>query len=100
MCRESKRFLLSMLSPAWRAKLCGEIGNDAGKILNMEEGDESLFWKAVALGCGGTEKSALQVNMCAGTCQPQSRFSHTSIIGDCRAPKRGGWIPGGKKTFF
>ena len=38
----------------------------------------------------GTDKSAVHVSMCAGTCLPQSRFSNTSIIGDCRAPKTGG----------
>ena len=29
----------------------------------------------------GTEKSAVQVSTCAGTCRPQSRFSHASIVG-------------------
>ena len=38
----------------------------------------------------GTEKSAVQVSMCAGTCRPQSRFSHASIFGHCRALKNGG----------
>ena len=41
-----------MLSPAWRAKLCGEIGINGGKLLNLEEEDRSLFSKLVALGCG------------------------------------------------
>ncbi len=45
-------FLLSMLSPVWRAKLCGEVGNSEGQMLNMDEEDESLFSKVVALGCG------------------------------------------------
>ena len=38
----------------------------------------------------GTEKSAVQVSICTGTCRPQSRLSHASVIGDCRAPKTGG----------
>ena len=42
----------------------------------------------------GTEKSAVQVSMCAGTCRPQSLLSHASIIGHCRAPKTGGSVPG------
>ena len=37
----------------------------------------------------GTEKSAVQVSMCLGTCLPQSRLSHASIIGHCRALKTG-----------
>ena len=41
----------------------------------------------------GTEKSVVQVSMCAGTCRPQSRFSHASILGDCRAPKNGVSVP-------
>ncbi len=35
----------------------------------------------------GTEKSAVQVSMCAGACRPQSRLSHASIVDECRAPK-------------
>ena len=46
----------------------------------------------------GTEKCAVQVSTCTGTCLPQSRFSHASIIGDCRAPKIGGWVPGINST--
>ncbi len=45
-------FLLSMLSPVWRAKLLGGIGTDEGKKLNLEDEDESLFSRMVALGCG------------------------------------------------
>jgi hypothetical protein len=41
-----------MLSFAWRAKLCGEIGNNEGKLLNLDEEDEVIFSKFVALGCG------------------------------------------------
>ena len=43
---------MSMLSPAWRAKLCGDIGANEGKTLIMEEEDGPLFSKVVALGCG------------------------------------------------
>jgi hypothetical protein len=45
-------FLLSILSPVWRAKLCGEIGTSEGRVLMMDANDETLFWKVVALGCG------------------------------------------------
>ena len=34
----------------------------------------------------GTEKSAVRLSTCAGTCRPQSRFSHASILGHFRAP--------------
>ena len=44
----------------------------------------------------GTEKSAVPVSTCAGTCRPRSRFSHASIVGHCRAPKNGGSGSGGK----
>jgi hypothetical protein len=43
---------LSMLSPAWRASLCGEIGNSEGKMLDMDDEDHLIFSKVVALGCG------------------------------------------------
>ena len=46
------RFLLGMLSPAWRTKLCGGIGTNGEQLLDMEEEDPSLFLKVVALGCG------------------------------------------------
>ena len=57
MCRvqhaeKASSFLLCMLSPAWRAKLCGEVGADEGKLLNLDDLDESHFSKVVALGCG------------------------------------------------
>ena len=47
----------------------------------------------------GTEKSAVQVSMCTGTCQPQSRFSHASIIGINSAPKRSGLNAVRKVTY-
>ena len=48
------RFLLGMLSPAWRTKLCGGIGIKGEQLLDMDEEDPSLFLKVVALGCGNT----------------------------------------------
>ncbi len=48
---------------------------------------------------GGTEKNSVQVSMCAGTCRPQSRLSHASIVDDCRAPKTRGWVPEKILTF-
>ena len=43
-----------MLSPVWRAKLCGEFGTDKRWALDMGEEDASIFLQAVALGCGKT----------------------------------------------
>ena len=45
-------FLLSLLSPVRRAKLCGEIGTKEKHVLILDDKDKSLFWKVVALGCG------------------------------------------------
>ena len=44
---------MCLLSPAWRAKLCGGIGLGRN-WLDMDEEDPSLFLKVVALGCGET----------------------------------------------
>jgi hypothetical protein len=51
---KSNGFLLSMLSPVWRARLCGEIGVNKGRVLDMDEEDASLFMQVVALGCGNS----------------------------------------------
>jgi hypothetical protein len=45
-------FLLSLLSPVWRAKLCGEVGGEARWQLALEGGEAGLFRKLVALGSG------------------------------------------------
>ena len=41
-----------MLSPVWRAKLCGEFGTDRDWALDMSEEDASVFLQVVAIGCG------------------------------------------------
>jgi hypothetical protein len=45
-------FLLSVLSPVWRAKLCGDLGGATKRELALEGGEAGLFSKLVALGCG------------------------------------------------
>ncbi len=45
---------MSLLSPVWRAKLSGEIGTNDGRMIILDEEEELLFWKVVALGCGET----------------------------------------------
>ena len=45
-------FLLSVLSPVWRAKLCGDIGGGARWQLALDGGEAGLFSKLVALGSG------------------------------------------------
>ena len=49
---------------------------------------DSARFKMRADRAAGTEKSAVQVSMCAGTCLHQSRFSHASIVGINSAPKK------------
>ena len=45
-------FLLSMLSPVWRTKLCGSIGGEARWQLALDDGEAALFRKLVTLGSG------------------------------------------------
>ena len=45
-------FLLSLLSPVWRAKLCGAIGGEARWQLALDRSEAGLFSKVVALGSG------------------------------------------------
>ena len=57
-CRSSDQtqkvsgFLLCILSPVCRAKLCGEIGEDPRQNLKLEEEDRMDFSQLLALGCG------------------------------------------------
>ena len=43
---------MSILSPVWRAKLCGDIGGEARWQLALDGGEAGLFSKLVALGSG------------------------------------------------
>ena len=43
---------MSILSPVWRAKLCGDIGGEARWQLALDGGETGLFRKLVALGSG------------------------------------------------
>ena len=45
-------FLLSILSPVWRAKLCGDIGGGAWWQLALDGGEAGLFSQLVALSSG------------------------------------------------
>jgi hypothetical protein len=69
-----------MLSPVWRAKLCGEIGTSERRML-MDEEDETPFLKVVALGCG---KSVSVVNLddLVGVLRMADRFQVEAIRGD------------------
>jgi WD40 repeat protein len=49
---KASAFLLSILSPVWRAKLCGEVGSKARWQLALEAGEAGLFGKLVTLGSG------------------------------------------------
>ena len=45
-------FLLSMLSPVWRAKLCGDVGGESRLQLDLAGEEASAFKKLLALGSG------------------------------------------------
>ena len=45
-------FLLSLLSPVWRAQLCRPFSKGESRTLNLEPGDAAIFPKLLALGCG------------------------------------------------
>jgi len=45
-------FLLSMLSPVWRAKLCGDVGGESRRQLDLAGEEASAFKKLLALGSG------------------------------------------------
>jgi hypothetical protein len=47
-------FILCMLSPVWKAKLCGEVGSQKRHELHFDSDEVSAFWKVLALGCGAT----------------------------------------------
>ena len=47
----------------------------------------------------GTEKSAVRLSTCAGTCRPQSRFSPICILGHFRPPIGCGILRWKKMTF-
>ena len=45
-------FLLSILSPVWRAKLCGDVGGESRRQLDLEGEEASAFKRLLALGSG------------------------------------------------
>ena len=45
-------FLLSVLSPVWRAKICGDVGGNTRWQLDLAGDDSYIFSKLVMLGCG------------------------------------------------
>ncbi len=45
-------FSLSMLSPVWRAKICGEVGCASKGQLELESGEMHAIKKVVELCCG------------------------------------------------
>ena len=47
-------FILCILSPVWRAKLCGKVGADKRAQLHLDGDEFSAFSKVLALGCGAS----------------------------------------------
>ncbi len=75
-------FLLSLLSPVWRAKLSGEVGTNDGRMIIVEEEDEVFFWKMVALGCGETVSVSSGLDELIGLALIADRYQVEAIQGD------------------
>jgi hypothetical protein len=73
---------LSMLSPVWRAILCGNIGASEGKLLSMDEDEEFLFSKVVALGCGEAVTLDRGLEELIGLGRIADRYQVEAIHGD------------------
>ena len=50
--KEASGFLLCMLSPVWRAKLCHDLCSASVKVLELQADEEEAYEILVALGCG------------------------------------------------
>jgi WD40 repeat protein len=74
-------FLLCMLSPVWRAKLCGEVGTNVRQTLSLGEEDASLFSKVVALGCGRSVTVSGGVEELIGLASIADRYQVEAIQG-------------------
>jgi hypothetical protein len=75
-------FLLSMLSPVWRAKLCGDIGTKERKLLIMDGEDELLFLKVVTLCCGEAVTVEKGLSELLGLARIADRYQVEAIQGD------------------
>ena len=77
-------FLLSMLSPVWRAVFCGGIGTNKGPVLviMMEEVEESLFSKLIALACGKSVTVDRGLQELIELVQMADRYQMEAIQGD------------------
>ena len=82
-------FLLSILSPVWRAKLCGEIGASEGRVLMMDADEETLFWKVVALGCGESVTVGEGLDELIGLARMADLYQMEAIQGDLEEAVKG-----------
>ena len=78
----SNGFLLSMLSPVWRARLCGGVGANEGQVLNMEGEKETLFTKVVALGCGRSVLMGSGLEELSELARMADRYQVEAVQGD------------------
>ncbi len=75
-------FVLSLLSPVWRAKLGGAFGN--ARQLDLEAVDAPLFSSVLALGCGaavslvGGMEALLALGLMADKYQVSLHIRHTN----------------------
>ena len=51
-CTKCSTFILSLLSPVWRAKLCRDFSFKDGRTLRLEPCDAPVIPALLALGCG------------------------------------------------
>ena len=89
------------------------IGKGVTSKLKLESKNENNLCLSQVNGCdldstrlkmradraAGTEKSAVRLSTCAGTCRPQSRFSPSTILGHFRPPIRCSILRWNKVTF-
>ena len=84
-------FLLSMLSPVWRAKLCGEVGgNPERRLLNLDSEHVSLFSKVVALGSGASVTLGDGLDELIGLVRMADQYHRVRWRRFCAGPDDGG----------
>ena len=74
-------FLLSLLSPVWRAKLCGDIGGKARWQLELDRSEAGLFSKVVALGSGAAVTMEGGLEAAVGLGQMADRYQVEAVHG-------------------
>ena len=73
---------MSILSPVWRAKLCGDIGGIARRQLALDGGEAELFRQLVNLGCGAvaTMEGRAESVMALGLMARRYQIEHVQSV--------------------